>query len=212
MLSTCILSPLPQANYVNFHQVARENNWIKAIHYRDDSNEGLFFSGSCYFNFFLNHVYKFYHYEQNLFSTSYENYWQSVVAVAFGICKFHVHADKLTFNFDELIKNPAVFYDSVKKFQKNNNKPVLEYEDFLIRREKFIASCVNSCGIAENFDNLIWVAFVLGQLMIHGVYPEFSIKEIGNQNNCKQFAKENYHKCQLNNFYNFKNTVLLPNL
>lgn len=210
LMTTCTLAPLTQDRYVHFHSVDIKNNWIKTGHTVDMYGPGVLFSGSYYFNFFLNHIYKFFYYGLNLFESDYKNYFLNIVAVAFEICKFSIYTNKVDFDFDDLVNNPYVFYNSITTLQKNNNKSIIEYDDFYLRRKKFIASCINPVDMVENFDNMIWVAFVLGQLMIHNICPEFLISELSNQDKCKQFAKENYYKCQLNNFYNFETTTLLP--
>jgi hypothetical protein len=205
------LDPLENKKYINFHNVYQKNDWIKISHMTEDSESKLIFSGTSYFNFFVNHIYKHYYYEHNLFETTeYEHYWLTIVAASFKICQFDKFLNILDFNFDDLVNNPTNFYNVISNLQKLSNKPIIDFDDFLYRREKFIDICVNIDDMVENFNNMIWVAFVLGQLMCYKIHPVFSIADFKNQNLCKQFAQENYHHCQLKNFINFDTQVFLP--
>ena len=202
--ATLAQTPMAEDHYKNFHHTV-PNRWVKLSH----SGPGLLFSGTNYFNFFVNHILKLYHYELNMFETKdYAHNWMTMVALGKGICKFNdLHVD---IDADKLFNNPDAFYSTVVGLQKLHNKPIIGTDDFLYRREKFIKSCVNIDNMVENFDDMIWVAFVLGQLLYYNIYPSFPINELANQLLCKQFARENYHHCKLRNITNFNTQVFLP--
>lgn len=211
--STLIQEPLTNKNYVNFHSKPHAcNAWIRLEHQIDNYTPlDLILSGTTYFNFFVNHVYKHYHYERNLFkNTEYNYYWPTLIAASYGICKYNKFINSIYFNFDDFIDQSDVFHKKITNLQESVNKSVISYDEFFYRRAKFIQTCVNIDGLAENFNNMYWVAFVMGQLMIHKIYPTFSIFENYNQDLCKQFAQDNYHKCKLNNSINFKTEIFLP--
>ena len=216
--STLALTPLNNQKYVNFHGWSTNNShsnqqsWVNLKHTIEDiGGSDLIFSGSSYFNFFVNHIYKHYCYEKDIFNkNNYDYYWLTIVAASYGICKYNKFIDVLYFNFDDLIRQPDIFYKKIVELQTNSNKPVIDFDNFLFRQKKFIYTCVNINGMIENFDNMYWVAFVLGQLMIYKIHPTFPIAKIDNQDRCKQFARDNYHNCKLNNFVNFDTTIFLP--
>jgi hypothetical protein len=209
--STLNLELLENKKYINFHGRHQKNDWIRISHITEHSESKLIFSGTAYFNFFVNLIYKHYYYVHNLFEiTDYEHYWMTIVAASFEICQYDKFSNNLNFNFDDLISNPTNFYNATTNLQKLSNKPTIKFDDFLYRRKKFIDSCVNISDMTENFNNMIWVAFVLGQLMIYKIHPSFSIADFKNQDLCKQFAQENYHHCQLKNFINFDTQIFLP--
>ena len=210
--STLVQDPLLDKHYINFHKT--DQHWVLLRHDVDNrSTSDLIFSGTAYFNFFVNHVYKHYYHEHDLFNTTnYNHYWPTIVAASYGICKYNKIINMIDFDFDNLIGQPEIFHKKLIHLQKTVNKPLIGIDDFFYRRSKFIASCVNIDTIVEQFDNPYWVAFVLGQLMIDNIYPSFSISEIDNQNLCKKFAQDNYHRCNLNKFINFDTETILPKL
>ncbi len=209
--STLNLELLENKKYINFHGIHQKHDWVGFTHATENTEPNLIFSGTSYFNFFVNHIYKHYHHNLNLFgNTDYEHYWMTIVAASFGICQADKFSNTLDFNFDDLVDNPTNFYNAITNLQKSSNKSIIEFDDFLFRRKKFVDSCVNISGMTENFDNMIWVAFVLGQLMAYKIHPSFSIADFKNQNLCKEFAQENYHHCRFKNFINFDTEVFLP--
>jgi hypothetical protein len=211
--STITQVPLEDKHYSHFHELDIEESWIRLQHLDTFSDNGLIFSGSYYFNFFVNHMYKCYHSQQNLFDNyDHETHWKLMISVSFGICQSVKNKKYIDFNFDNLIIDPNNFYNTIVDLQKTDNKPIISYDDFLHRRKKFIDSCVNIDNLIENFDNKFWIAFVLGQLMLHDISPIFSITDPDNQDLCKKFAKDHYKQCQLKNFSMIDTKVFLPTI
>ena len=65
--STLALTPLNNQKYVNFH--GNQQSWVNLKHTIEDiGGSDLIFSGSSYFNFFVNHIYKHYCYEKDIFN------------------------------------------------------------------------------------------------------------------------------------------------
>jgi hypothetical protein len=184
------------------------------VHELDPSKFHYLFSGKSYFNFYVNVLYKLFHKELDIFNTtSYKTHFLECINTARFICSFDKIFDNVFFNFEDLVNSPEKFYSKLYEFQTVNKFNYSSYEDLVLRQQKFIDTCVNVTGIYENFDSMIWVCFVLGQLMNSDIIPNnFVIFEKINQQNCMDFAKNNYDRCVLRDVQYFETTVCLPRL
>lgn len=200
-------------NKVNFHYDRGKNRSIRLVHELDVTKFDYLYSGSCYFNFFTNCWLKHYIHEQNIFNTiPYEKSLLACVATAMHICKFDQIKDHIFFNFDELVDMPAAFLNKVNQLQTKLGIGITGIEDFIKQRDIFISTCVNTLDVYENFDNMYWVCFVIGELMNYNCVPKnFLISLYENQDKCKEFAQENYKKCKLTKVRQFNTNVYLPN-
>jgi len=169
------------------------------------------YSGSYYFNFYINVLLK--HFNQTAWfkKLNYRDTLLECVNTSRHICKFDNLTQHVFLNFNDLLDAPNKFLERVNQLQTILNITQTQEDLFLIYRTRFFNTCVAPAGIYENFDNMIWVAFVLGQLMNLDIVPtDFVITDYDNQNLCMQFAKENYNECTLNKVYHFNTNVQLP--
>jgi hypothetical protein len=204
-------------NPINFHkhnyaEIAKYG--IKRIHELDATKFDYLYSGKSYFNFYLNVIYKFFHNDLDIFNqTDYKTHFLECVNSARFICRFDQIHDRVFFNYDDLIDTPENFYTQLYKFQTKHSHDIISKEDFALRRNRYIGTCVNPAPIKHNFDNMIWVCFVVGQLMNLNLVPQdFLIHEYQNQDRCKQFASDNYQQCTLTKIHDIDTNVFLPKL
>ena len=180
-------------------------------HETDPAYFSHLFSGSLYFNFYLNFVYKFGIIDGQI-TKDYHSRFIDLVNSAKFICLFEELKDRVHFDFDNLLlDDPVDFYNKVTRFQSMIDCNQISFKDFKQSRDNFIKSCVNPSNIYENFDNLYWVAFVVGQLMNQNIVPtSFSIFDQNNFELCKQFAFDNYDKCAIRKVHYFNNNIFMP--
>lgn len=204
-------------NPVNFHQHKKNKNYnfemsVGTEDSLDPTKFDYLFSGKAYFNFYINQLYKEYHHEFDYFNQNdYKTCFLKCVDTARFICRFDKIYDHTFFNFDDLINFPNKFYNKLIEFQTVNKFDQTTFEDFSTRREKYISTCPIITELYENFDNMIWVCFILGQLLHLGIYPtDFFMYEQENQQKCIKFAKDHYNKCLLNNAHHFNSSICLP--
>jgi hypothetical protein len=201
---------------INFHQ----HQWsshslsIKLVHELDTANFDYLYSGASYFNFYLNVIYKFFHVERNIFAQhSYQDYFLESVNTARFVCKFSKIQDHIWFDFDQLVTEPDRFFKQLTLLQEQYQLPVLSDSEFDQRRSNFLNTCVDPSDVFENFNHLLWVTFVLGQLMEQDIVPsDFVIYKQENFQLCSKFAQQHYQKCVHTKFYNFNTKVFLPRL
>ena len=202
-----------QTDSINFHNHVKNKNYpIQLIHELDLTKFDYLLSGKSYFNFYLNVMYKLFHNKQDIFNqTDYKNYFLTCVNTARYICNYDQIYPQVFFNFDDLITDQDKFYNKLDEFQEVNKFDKTGYKDFLFRRTAFINSCVDVDEVYENCENMVWVCFVIGQLMNLNIVPSnFIIFKEENQQQCIQFARDNYDKCSLNLVYRFNNLISLP--
>jgi hypothetical protein len=202
-------------NLIHFHK----HNYtqikkVLLVHELDTEKFNYLLSGKSYFNFYLNVVYKHFHNDFDIFNqTDYKTHFLECVNTARFLCKFDQIYDHVFFNYDDLIDAPDDFYTQLYKFQIDNSCDIISKEDFLLRRNRYVDTCVNPIPIKHNFDNMFWVCFVIGQLMNLNLVPDdFLIHEHQNQDRCKQFAFDNYHRCTLNKIHDIDTNVFMPDL
>ena len=201
-------------NLVNFHHVQNKKSTVRILHSTDPAQFDLLLSGKCYFNFYSNVIYKWYYKDHNFFEKeTYSTAFLQAVNAARFICNFDNIHNLTFFDFDQLILNPENFFSQVVQTQIQLELKPISIDDFLIKKDHFLSTCVNVSDIYENFDNMIWVCFVIGQLMNLNVVPtDFLISESTNQNQCKQFAQQNYKLCNLNQVHFINSDIFLPKL
>lgn len=197
-----------QSHFHN-HKVGTSCQQIYLIHETDVSKFDYLLSGSHYFNFFINVIYKHFFLDSQFHQVrSYKDYYTECVNTARYLCSFEKIKNSIYFNFDNLIYNDIQFYNCIV-----NACPMttLSIDDFIQRKNAFFNTQVETQDIFENFDSPIWVSFVLGQLMNHNIVPtDFSIYEKANQKLSAEFAKKHYEHCQLTKVHHFNSGVILP--
>jgi hypothetical protein len=204
-------------NPINFHDhnhAEIKKYSIKLIHELDPTKFDYLLSGKSYFNFYLNVIYKLFHHDQDIFyQTNYKTHFLECVNTARFLCKFDQIYNHVFFHYDDLIDMPMNFYTQLYKFQIENSYKIISEEDFLLRRNQYVNTCVNPIPIKHNFDNMFWVCFVIGQLMDLDLIPQdFFIYEYQNQDQCKQFALDHYQQCTLTKTHDIDTNVFMPNL
>jgi hypothetical protein len=201
-------------NLVNFHQTtSTDKPTISSIVHSLDINEfDYLYSGTSYFNFYLNVMFKLFYHELNLFkSSTYETAFLECVNTARYICKFDSIQNHIFFNFNDLVNHNDQFLNQVHVAQRKYNGSLTDERQFEKLRFLFLSTMINPSKIYKNFDNMLWVCFVLGQLMNYDIdLPTFTIGDIANQDKCRQFAFENYKHCRLTDVYYFDTDNFFP--
>jgi hypothetical protein len=195
---------------INFHTHTVESK-VKCVHFLNTTEFDYLLSGTYYFNFYLNVIYKFFYKHDNFFKrNNYKESYTCCVNTARFLCQFDTIKDSIFFNFDDLINDDEKFYNCIIK---STNDISINYQDFTLKKNAFFNTLVDSSDVYENFNNQIWVAFVLGQLINLGICPDdFSIYLPETQKQSAAFAYDNYKFCKLNNVHHFKTEITLPNL
>lgn len=190
-------------HYGNFHLPA--DSWVDIRHNINEPCDYVY-SGVHQFNFFCNHVYKFYHLSLDQFQKSdYSIWFKQIVATSFELEKDQRHNIVPYFKFEDLIFRPNSFYNKIIKVQEDHSQPISTLSYFDHARTLFINSCVNTVDYFNNFDSLLWVSFVMGQLMDLSIYPSFDIGIVNNYNAVKDFAWKNY--CLVKKYPNWVNSA-----
>lgn len=198
VLCNCVFN---EDNYGHFHGFYR--SWVRIDHEISKSCDYVY-SGNYQFNFFCNHVYKFYHLELNQFQTKEYNIWfKQLVGTAFELEKDYRYNIVPYFDFGDLIFCPNNFYNKIIKLQKDYSQTISTLDYFNHARKLFIKSCVNTTEYFDNFDSILWVSFIIGQLMALSIYPNFDIGNVKNYNEIKDFAYKN--SCLVKKYPNWVN-------
>lgn len=204
-------------HHINFHDNEQTfQNWdhleIVRIHSLNPNEFSHLFSGSHFFNFYANILFKYWHYKQNVFTPdNYHNALLSTVQTARYLSQFASVNQLIYFDFDHLINRPSDFYQQVNRFAQTYEIPVVPEDDFEARRQCFLQTMIDVNGLYENFDNMIWVCFILGQLMEKNLAPDFPIAQKENQSLCKQFAKDHYVHCDPGTIYLGESNLKITN-
>ena len=199
-------------NQIHFHSHPRKQGLlVETSHSTNPSEFDYLFSGSYYFNFFVNVVYKCFHMGNRFTETgTYQDYYTESVNTARYLCSFAQLTDLIFFNFDDLITNDRPFFQQITNAFPESQ---LLYPTFLQYKNAFFKTMVRTDNLYENFDSQIWVTFLLGQLMNYDIVPkDFSIYNKDNQHLATQFVKDNYKHCQLRNVHHFDSNIVMPNL
>ena len=198
----------------NFHYNNYTDHRIVGLktHSINPSDFDYLYSGSYFFNFYINVLYKHFYLESKKFNNAcYNEKFLECVNTARHICKFDNIKHLIFFDFDDLLSAPDTFLSQINCLQRKLNLQETTGIDFLEKRTLFFNTCVNTTKLHENFDNIFWVAFVLGHLMNMDIVPtDFSISAYDNQDLCKQFAETHYNKCVLNKVHHFETNIHLP--
>lgn len=200
---------------INFHDHIWYRSFktkIRLEHELDPSKFNFLYSGTAYLNFYLNVMFKFFHWDLKIFEQkSYQEYFLLSVNTARFICKFKNIKDHIFFNSDSLILDPKLFYETVRQFKKDLELPDADYKSFLDYREAFLATNIRPNEVFENFDNFFWITFVLGYLMNENIVPtDFVISNPENFDDCKNFVKKHYQRNDLTNWIEIPGGKQLP--
>jgi hypothetical protein len=195
---------------INFHRKRNTDSTVKLIHELDRTKFTHLYSGTFYFNFYVNVLYKHFVHERKIQNLDYESALLTCVDTAKYICSFDLIKDSIHFDFDDLVHRPDEFIRKVNAVQLEYQLPITHSDRYFSFRKDFFDTCVNISDLHENFDNMIWTSFVIGQLMNLNIVPnDFEIHRVDNQSLCKKFAIDNYSNCMLKNSYEFQSSVLL---
>lgn len=172
----------------------------------------FFFSGNCYFNFYLNKLYKFDQVENNFFDRFDHTEWvNKCLQTARWVLEFDRYIDQCNINFVDLVLSPDNFLQQIDKISDRIIVDRLTMEEFLPLRDRFLETCVNPETVYENWDNMFWVMFVVAELEMRGVHPgDFSIGDPAEVSKLIEFAKANRHLCTLTNVVAIDSNVYMP--
>lgn len=217
LISLLTTEPIPKSAIKNWH-----NHTISAAHakFRTEhlltDNYDILYSGSHYYNFYLNVLYKYYYVEQD-FDPTYQGRFNKLFEVArwlndWNVAHGHKQADIF---FDHLINEHLTFYENIVKIQDSMDLPSIDFDEFLIRRSLFFDTCIKTDDSFGNFDSMAFVIFVLAWLERQGIFPtchtHFIMNDPNNQELCKRFALDNYHLCPDINHHVFESGRVCPN-
>jgi hypothetical protein len=199
----------------NFHYTQPDNDYrdieTVATHSVDPSDFDCLYSGSYYFNFFVNVIYKAFLTQSQFRDANFATQFFKCVDTAVHLCKFEDIKHLIYFNFDDLLYCPHKFFDQVQLAKQQHQWAEINYNDFLLKRGFFFETCVDTQDLFENFDSTVWVAFVIGQLMNKDIVPtDFSIGDFTNLNLTKKFAELHYAKCDLVKIHHCETQVKMP--
>lgn len=198
-----ISESLPASRVLHWHQHTDPNlkNPFQLAHRLDDLYD-ILYSGSFFFNFYLNILHKFYAIDKK-FNPTYQDRFNKMFEVARWLHDWSVtyHNKQADLIFDDLISNHLTFFENTTKIQQSHNLPCIDLAAFNRRRLLFFETCVKSATCFENFDNMTFVIFVLAWLERQGSFPHqhehFIMNDIHAQDQCKQFALDNYQRCPI---------------
>lgn len=200
----------------NFHYSTADTNRHEVVclntHSIDPADFDWLYSGSYYFNFFANVIFKGVLTDQEFYSKSFDQQFLQCVNTARHICRFHSIKHLIFFNFNDLVNDPLRLFSCIEDVKQKYTWPKLTYQDFLIHRHAYFETCVNTSDLFENFNHPLWLAFLLGQLMNKEITPlDFSIRKSENLGLVKTFAELNYHHCELTDHHCFDSSIKMPN-
>lgn len=208
-LKRLLLQEPYQSSMINFHQETQSDR-VHVTHQFDPLKFDYFYTGKTYYNFYTNMLQKCY-YNENSTQYTYSEFLLTCVSTALFVCSFDKIHHLRYFDFDHLTNNPEQFHKQVVGAQTKFNLPLVEYQTFLEYRTVFVDTCVNVSYNYEDFNDLIWVCFVLGQLQYKNIYPSFPINDANNQDLIKEFSLDNYKHCNFRDIWLTNNSVFLPN-
>lgn len=199
---------------INFHHDNMDPSaHIALVHELDPTKFTHLYSGDFYFNFYANVLHKHYVAETNILDQDYRTAFLECVNTARYICRFDQLRSLVSLDFGDLIHQPNKFANQVWKIQNLAGFRTVDYDQFVEHRQQFVNTCVDVTSMFENFNNMTWVAFVVGQLMNLDIVPgDFKIYDVGSQDQCRQFAIDNYHHCVLKSVCYFDSLVTLDDL
>lgn len=176
------------------------------------SHHDYFFSGTCYFNFYLNKLYKFDQIENKFFDQFHYTKWvNKCLHTAQWIFDFEKHIDHCNINFVDLVHDPKEFLQQANQICNQISVPVLTSDEFLPLRAQFLETCVNPDSVYENWNNMFWVLFVVAELELRGITPQdFAVNDPNEVQNLISFAKNNYHACTLKHVVPISSNVCMP--
>jgi hypothetical protein len=211
-----LLQKETQQKTVHFHRHSKYIKELNLSHDLDPTKFDFLLSGRYYFNFYLNVIFKYFNVDKNLFRDNYTVAFNKTYETAQFIKQYESLENRIFFNFDDLLYNDKNFYQKVIAVQQQIGIDPVSYQDFVFRKNIYLSTCVNPYDVFENFDNIIWVCYVLAMLDMVGIRPHdethFYTFLSENQTLCKQFAKKNYHFCPTIDCHFFETNVILPKL
>lgn len=194
--------PMPASPIVYWHNHTnfKIDSTFKMVHSLKDDYD-ILYSGSYYFNFYLNVLLKSYQIDRN-FQSGYQNKFDQMFEVARWLYDWAtIHGTKTAdLVFDDLITDHLTFHKNVIKIQQSHDLHTIDLNEFEMRREKFFETCVRSDDVFGNFDNMTFVVFVLAWLEQADWFPHddthFIMNDPNNQHLCKKFAADHYDMCR----------------
>lgn len=196
----------------NFHNGSTDRIFLS--HDFEPQKFDYFYSGSYFFNFWCNSVYKHWHLERQIFYPgNFQECFKRLSRIACHIKIFDTIKELIDLNFDLLISDPDIFLQSIHHAQSELNLNKTSSQQFIQSRQTFFNSCMNVSSAFENFNNLTWVSYVVGQSVDSVMdLDDLVTNEFLNPEICKQYALDNYHKVKFNKVYMFDQGVPMPDL
>ncbi len=196
-------------NLINFHSTKKYH--VNYVHSLDTTGYDYIFSGKSIFNFYLNVLYKFFQNERNITNKDYQTRSMKYFEVSRFLFDFINVNRSIDLNFDDLISNDIKFYNKIINMQQSHNLMKIPYDEFLYRKSKFFKTCVNPDSVINNFDNPVWVFFLLGILDRINISPtdqeHFYMFKEENFNKAKNFAFKYFYNVPNIEYYKFDTDV-----
>lgn len=186
---------------INFHNTKKCH--VNYIHSLDTTGYDYIFSGKSIFNFYLNVVHKFYQYERNITNKDYQTRSKKYFEVSRFLFDFINVNRSIDLNFDDLVSDNIKFYNKIIDVQQAHNLITIPHDEFLYRKSKFFKTCVNPDPVFKNFDNPVWVFFLLGILDRIDISPS-------GQEHFYMFQEEDFNRAKnfvFKYFYNVPDIV-----
>jgi hypothetical protein len=198
-------------NLVNFHNF--KSSQVRLTHSFDTNEVGYVLSGKTIFNFYLNLLHKLYHYQFSIRNKDYCTWSMKYFEVSTHSFDFINVDRKVDLSFDDLIDNDIKFYNKIIDIQQVHNLTTIPFDEFLYRKSKFFKTCVNPKPVFKNFDDPVWVFFLLGILDRINIRPHgsehFYMFEEKDFNKAKNFVLKHFHNVPEIEYYEFDTDVFL---
>ena len=110
------------------------------------------------------------------------------------------------FDFEDLLYNPNKFLLHVNQARDEIGVSALALDQFLLRRDAFLNTCVDTQELYENWDSPIWTLFVVAHLECQGIFSDCDLADTA----INQFAQHNYQHCAVIPVHHFNNRVTMP--
>lgn len=154
-------------NTVNFHRHTRSNS-VYVSHYPITTlpdnivyDQSINFTGSCFFNFYINVIEKLY-VDSNMLGESFHNDCHLLSCEALNKFNFPIKTD---LDYTLIFNDPAMFIENLFSILDNSNIRYTKNTDICLQSiNQFKNSCPDPQKYYGNYDSLIWLGWCIGLL------------------------------------------------
>ena len=185
----------------HFHQ---GNDSLYELNLTHDFEQADFrMNGDCCLNVYLNQTVKFHKLQNNSYKDkTWSEAFNQTINNAFNIATLYSQARIYPVDLDyrALFLNPSLFH-----VQLNCVAEALELEPisrvyYEKSRMRYIQSCVSTEEVFCDWDNELWVAYVLGDLQYQEIYPhDIDVMDENSYPDTVKWAQEHVRKCLIVN-------------